>query len=243
MIRFVSEFQMTMYWWLFRLNWPSPLWESFRSLSWALSVAPCSNKVMSMTAFSSFCSLLLSVFVLFLLGSRKLSHSSLLGAQHFHFPSFLHCVCVCGRYLDMLPTRFGNPLWFSDDDFLELKGTNLYDATLLQVNPLSCLSCDFFSLHLIIIIILKMNSFSCLFQKKKLLSLYHDKVEPLLNKLLLLDGVSERSTGFNIFKLLCSSSWPPNHFSFFFFFGLFLQQCFLWPFPLVCSLVISFFFF
>lgn len=29
----------------------------------------------------------------------------------------------------------------------------------------------------------------------------------------------------------------------FFFFGLFLQQCFLWPFPLVCSLVISFFFF
>ena len=179
----------------------------------------------------------------FLEAVNNLSHSSLLGAQHFHFPSFLHCVCVCGRYLDMLPTRFGNPLWFSDDDFLELKGTNLYDATLLQVNPLSCLSCDFFSLHLIIIIILKMNSFSCLFQKKKLLSLYHDKVEPLLNKLLLLDGVSERSTGFNIFKLLCSSSWPPNHFSFFFFFGLFLQQCFLWPFPLVCSLVISFFFF
>ncbi|AAF76470.1 Contains similarity to a hypothetical protein gi/6983878 from Oryza Sativa BAC gb/AP001168 [Arabidopsis thaliana] len=32
-------------------------------------------------------------------------------------------------YLDMLPTRFGNPLWFSDDDILELKGTNLYHAT------------------------------------------------------------------------------------------------------------------
>lgn len=61
---------------------------------------------------------------------------------------------------------------------------------------LSCLSCDIFSLH---IIILKINSFPCLFQKKKLLSLYHDKVEPLLKKLLLLDGASERLTGFNIF--------------------------------------------
>ncbi|WZZ19701.1 hypothetical protein YC2023_112790 [Brassica napus] len=78
-------------------------------------------------------------------------------------------------YLDMLPTRFGNPLWFSDDDFLELKGTNLYDATLLQ--------------------------------KKKLLSLYHDKVDPLLKKLLLLDGVSESNVSFEHFLWANSVFW------------------------------------
>jgi hypothetical protein len=44
-------------------------------------------------------------------------------------------------YLDMLPTRFGNPLWFSDDDILELKGTNLYHATELQVSILIIYSC------------------------------------------------------------------------------------------------------
>lgn len=75
----------------------------------------------------------------------------------------------------MLPTRFGNPLWFSDDDFLELKGTNLYDATLLQ--------------------------------KKKLLSLYHDKVEPLLKKLLLLDGASESNVSFEHFLWANSVFW------------------------------------
>ncbi|THG03969.1 hypothetical protein TEA_025118 [Camellia sinensis var. sinensis] len=37
-------------------------------------------------------------------------------------------------YLDMLPTTFGNPLWFTDDEFLELKGTTLYRATELQVS-------------------------------------------------------------------------------------------------------------
>jgi hypothetical protein len=37
------------------------------------------------------------------------------------------------RYLDMLPTTFGNPLWFTDDELLELKGTTLYQATELQV--------------------------------------------------------------------------------------------------------------
>ncbi|KAJ0235630.1 Uncharacterized protein HA466_0264300 [Hirschfeldia incana] len=78
-------------------------------------------------------------------------------------------------YLDMLPTRFGNPLWFSDDDFLELKGTNLYDATLLQ--------------------------------KKKLLALYHDKVESLLKKLLLLDGVSESNVSFEDFLWANSVFW------------------------------------
>ncbi|XP_057496309.1 protein-lysine N-methyltransferase EFM1 isoform X2 [Actinidia eriantha] len=35
-------------------------------------------------------------------------------------------------YLDMLPTTFGNPLWFTDDDLLELKGTTVYRATELQ---------------------------------------------------------------------------------------------------------------
>lgn len=38
------------------------------------------------------------------------------------------------RYLDMLPTEFGNPLWFTDDELLELKGTTLHRATELQVN-------------------------------------------------------------------------------------------------------------
>lgn len=33
----------------------------------------------------------------------------------------------------MLPTKFGNPLWFSDEELLELKGTSLYRATELQV--------------------------------------------------------------------------------------------------------------
>lgn len=37
------------------------------------------------------------------------------------------------RYLDMLPTTFGNPLWFSDDELQELRGTTLYRATELQV--------------------------------------------------------------------------------------------------------------
>ncbi|KAG5231308.1 protein-lysine N-methyltransferase EFM [Salix suchowensis] len=35
-------------------------------------------------------------------------------------------------YLDMLPSTFGNPLWFTDDELLELKGTTLYRATELQ---------------------------------------------------------------------------------------------------------------
>uniref|UniRef100_A0A2P2KFN4 Uncharacterized protein LOC105643059 isoform X1 n=1 Tax=Rhizophora mucronata TaxID=61149 RepID=A0A2P2KFN4_RHIMU len=39
-------------------------------------------------------------------------------------------------YLDMLPTSFGNPLWFNDDELLELKGTTLYRATELQKKKL-----------------------------------------------------------------------------------------------------------
>ncbi|GFS39957.1 SET domain-containing protein [Actinidia rufa] len=35
-------------------------------------------------------------------------------------------------YLDLLPTTFGNPLWFTDDELLELKGTTVYCATELQ---------------------------------------------------------------------------------------------------------------
>ena len=37
------------------------------------------------------------------------------------------------RYLDMLPAKFKNPLWFSDDDLQELRGTSLFRATELQV--------------------------------------------------------------------------------------------------------------
>ncbi|KAK2650443.1 hypothetical protein Ddye_017932 [Dipteronia dyeriana] len=35
-------------------------------------------------------------------------------------------------YFDMLPSTFGNPLWFTDDELLELKGTTLHRATELQ---------------------------------------------------------------------------------------------------------------
>ncbi|KAM7260984.1 hypothetical protein ACFE04_026459 [Oxalis oulophora] len=42
-------------------------------------------------------------------------------------------------YLDLLPTSFGNPLWFSDHEFSELKGTTLYRASLLQKKSLSSL--------------------------------------------------------------------------------------------------------
>ncbi|XP_023645366.1 ribosomal lysine N-methyltransferase set10 isoform X2 [Capsella rubella] len=78
-------------------------------------------------------------------------------------------------YLDMLPSRFGNPLWFSDDEILELKGTNLYHATELQ--------------------------------KKKLMSLYHEKVEALVKKLLLLDGDSESEVSFEHFLWANSVFW------------------------------------
>ncbi|VVA89597.1 unnamed protein product [Arabis nemorensis] len=78
-------------------------------------------------------------------------------------------------YLDMLPTRFGNPLWFSDDEILELKGTNLYHATELQ--------------------------------KKKLFSLYHEKVEGLVKKLLVLDGDSESEVSFEHFLWANSVFW------------------------------------
>ncbi|KAH9732911.1 SET domain-containing protein [Citrus sinensis] len=46
------------------------------------------------------------------------------------------------RYLDMLPTTFGNPLWFTDDELLELKGTTLYRATELQKQNLLTLYDD-----------------------------------------------------------------------------------------------------
>ncbi|KAM7472148.1 hypothetical protein LguiA_010331 [Lonicera macranthoides] len=39
-------------------------------------------------------------------------------------------------YLDMLPTAFGNPLWFTDYEISELKGTTLYRATELQKKKL-----------------------------------------------------------------------------------------------------------
>ncbi|CAN8306529.1 unnamed protein product [Cochlearia groenlandica] len=78
-------------------------------------------------------------------------------------------------YLDMLPSRFTNPLWFSDDEILSLQGTNLHRATQLQ--------------------------------KKKLLSLYHEKVEGLLKKLLVLDGDSESEVSFEHFLWANSVFW------------------------------------
>ncbi|CAM8899605.1 unnamed protein product [Rhodiola kirilowii] len=43
------------------------------------------------------------------------------------------------RYLDMLPTTFGNPLWFTDGEVEELKGTALYRASKLQNAEMRCL--------------------------------------------------------------------------------------------------------
>ncbi|XP_050385386.1 uncharacterized protein LOC126801931 isoform X1 [Argentina anserina] len=45
-------------------------------------------------------------------------------------------------YLEMLPTTFGNPLWFTDDELLELNGTALYRATELQKKSLRSLYDD-----------------------------------------------------------------------------------------------------
>ncbi|KAL6494046.1 hypothetical protein OROGR_031955 [Orobanche gracilis] len=45
-------------------------------------------------------------------------------------------------YLDMLPTEFGNPLWFTDDELIELKGTTLHRATELQKKNLKSLFDD-----------------------------------------------------------------------------------------------------
>ncbi|KAB1216230.1 [Fructose-bisphosphate aldolase]-lysine N-methyltransferase, chloroplastic [Morella rubra] len=78
-------------------------------------------------------------------------------------------------YLDMLPRTFGNPLWFTDEDFLELKGTTLYRATELQ--------------------------------KKSLQSLYDNKVEGLVKKLLTLDGDLESAVPFEDFLWANSIFW------------------------------------
>ncbi|KAL7238763.1 hypothetical protein ACSBR2_004794 [Camellia fascicularis] len=78
-------------------------------------------------------------------------------------------------YLDMLPTTFGNPLWFTDDEFLELKGTTLYRATELQ--------------------------------KKKLHSLYDDKIKNLVKKLLVLNDDTESEVCFEDFLWANSIFW------------------------------------
>ncbi|XP_063944538.1 uncharacterized protein LOC108207896 isoform X2 [Daucus carota subsp. sativus] len=78
-------------------------------------------------------------------------------------------------YLDVLPTTFGNPLWFNEDELLELRGTTLYRATELQ--------------------------------KKKLQSIYIDKVETLVKRLLDLDGDSESQVSFEDFLWANSIFW------------------------------------
>ncbi|XAR63124.1 [Fructose-bisphosphate aldolase]-lysine N-methyltransferase [Bertholletia excelsa] len=45
-------------------------------------------------------------------------------------------------YLDILPITFGNPLWFTDNELLELKGTTLCRATELQKKNLHSLYDD-----------------------------------------------------------------------------------------------------
>ncbi|XP_020112842.1 uncharacterized protein LOC109727235 isoform X3 [Ananas comosus] len=45
-------------------------------------------------------------------------------------------------YLDILPSSFGNPLWFTENELNELKGTTLYRATMLQRKSLQALYQD-----------------------------------------------------------------------------------------------------
>ncbi|XP_020591612.1 uncharacterized protein LOC110032354 [Phalaenopsis equestris] len=45
-------------------------------------------------------------------------------------------------YFDMLPTTFGSPLWFTEDELAELKGTTLHKASVLQRKNLQALYDD-----------------------------------------------------------------------------------------------------
>ncbi|XP_020591613.1 uncharacterized protein LOC110032355, partial [Phalaenopsis equestris] len=45
-------------------------------------------------------------------------------------------------YFDMLPNTFGSPLWFTEDEFAELKGTTLHKASVLQRKNLQALYDD-----------------------------------------------------------------------------------------------------
>lgn len=45
-------------------------------------------------------------------------------------------------YIDVLPTSFGNPLWFTEDELVELKGTTLHRASVLQRKNLQALYDD-----------------------------------------------------------------------------------------------------
>lgn len=78
-------------------------------------------------------------------------------------------------YLDMIPNSFGSPLWFTHDEFQELKGTTLYRASTLQ--------------------------------KKSLQAVFEDKVKDLVERLLIMDGDSEREVTFEDFLWANSVFW------------------------------------
>lgn len=42
------------------------------------------------------------------------------------------------RYFDVLPSKFGTPLCFNEEDLLELEGTSLFHATQQQVQVSGC---------------------------------------------------------------------------------------------------------
>lgn len=84
------------------------------------------------------------LIILFLMVERLRKNSSwkpYAMVNNFYAPTaslsfYKMIVMLCdylNRYFDILPTEFGNPLWFSDDELSELKGTTLYQATDLQV--------------------------------------------------------------------------------------------------------------
>lgn len=104
----------------------------------------------------------------------------------------------------MLPTRFGNPLWFTDDELLELKGTTLYRATELQVQSSLwyILYKTLLSVHYRIVATLSSHAYTnylvpllffLFLQKNSLQSLYENKVKKLVSRLLTLEGFTGRS--------------------------------------------------
>ena len=52
----------------------------------------------------------------------------------------IHSFLTCFRYFDVLPTSFGTPLWFTEKEIQEIKGTNLFNATKIQVSIISILN-------------------------------------------------------------------------------------------------------
>ncbi|KAE8695023.1 hypothetical protein F3Y22_tig00110745pilonHSYRG00012 [Hibiscus syriacus] len=71
--------------------------------------------------------------IIVLLGDEELDHKEAAKEESHEAEN---CLDISKWYLDMLLATFGNPLWFTDDEMLELRGTILYRATELLKNDL-----------------------------------------------------------------------------------------------------------